>query len=672
MSECETGQDNAPIKEGFRSDGKVTLPQEPIDIESLLRNEGPILHVLIVVFHHKKGAVVEYAYPALQEDDPTELPEPWKQLPSLAIPDGAHKYEWDTVYFHLPSISLSQRTVFGISCYRQINAKDVKNPSRDITRTTVQKAICVLSSLPLYGHIRVHVWEVAEHYMKGGDLSNTEELPRLYKNLNASLNEGLLSSKELYLGLELRDLVLHFRHKVLVLFKLLLLERKVLFIHSPVHTLCSGILALVSLVPLMLQKGLNHAACVRSKDTHVLGDTRNLAEKCSPGDPKPSFVIGQDGDEVSAVKSQLSAEEELLAEIEDALTPEEEKHTHTTKIQAEKKDHEGMKRPSSSSSLKGRLSGMIGGNWVQRSPSEEKLQPPSPVKEPKELGEKNGVNFSVPRMNIKALDNLDLASAGFPLTIFSQGMVCHPYLALPYIDVLGDVNLRGYWVGASNDLFKHKKHLADVLVQLEDARVEVYDPELRRQLSLTTEDLRFADFIVKSVSEEASIPLEMEEWIRLHFWLYALHLAHGSREMEFYNAHFVSAWKETHNYRLWVGRPHDGILEINPGHPFSGQLSVSDVKLKLSHTLQSSERGRRINQTLSQTGKVVGGALSNAKGALSSWWNNISLGHEPPSPHMTGGVEEAHEVVGEEDDMVIIGVCNNDTTKISSPKKAKS
>ena len=67
----------------------------------------------------------------------------------------------------------------------------------------------------------------------------------------------------------------------------------------------------------------------------------------------------------------------------------------------------------------------------------------------------------------------------------------------------------------------------------------------------------------------------------------------------------------------------------------------------------------------------LGGALSNAKGALSSWWNNISMGHEPPSPH-AAGLDEAHEVVGEEDDMVIIGVCNNDTTKISTPKKAKS
>ena len=62
MSECETGQDTASIKEGFQSDNEVIIPQEPVDIESLLRNEGPILHVLIVVFHHKKGAVVSLAH----------------------------------------------------------------------------------------------------------------------------------------------------------------------------------------------------------------------------------------------------------------------------------------------------------------------------------------------------------------------------------------------------------------------------------------------------------------------------------------------------------------------------------------------------------------------------------------------------------------------------------
>jgi len=35
-----------------------------------------------------------------------------------------------------------------------------------------------------------------------------------------------------------------------------------------------------------------------------------------------------------------------------------------------------------------------------------------------------------------------------------------------------------------------------------DGRVEFHDFELRRQLSLTTADLRFADHLVRSISDE--------------------------------------------------------------------------------------------------------------------------------------------------------------------------
>jgi hypothetical protein len=54
------------------------------------------------------------------------LPLIWKTLPSLALPDGSHNHERDTIYFHLPDINDHNLTIFGVSCYRQINA-DVIN-----------------------------------------------------------------------------------------------------------------------------------------------------------------------------------------------------------------------------------------------------------------------------------------------------------------------------------------------------------------------------------------------------------------------------------------------------------------------------------------------------------------------------------------------------------------
>lgn len=66
-------------------------------------------------------------------------------------------------------------------------------------------------------------------------------------------------------------------------------------------------------------------------------------------------------------------------------------------------------------------------------------------------------------------------------------------------------------------------------VQIEDTRVEAADPELRRQLHLTTEDLRFADYIVRHVAEERhDVFLDGvgweggDEWIRAQFKVYLL------------------------------------------------------------------------------------------------------------------------------------------------------
>ena len=110
------------------------------------KDEFPVLHVVLVGFHHKKGKVlssliefwltnygisltgcmVEYAYPPLLpegEGHSSELPSQWKHLPSLAMPDGSHNYEADTAFFHLPDLEDPRKTIFGISCYRQIGEK---------------------------------------------------------------------------------------------------------------------------------------------------------------------------------------------------------------------------------------------------------------------------------------------------------------------------------------------------------------------------------------------------------------------------------------------------------------------------------------------------------------------------------------------------------------------
>ena len=71
------------------------------------------------------------------------------------MPDGSHNHEEDTAFFHLPALDDPRKTVFGISCFRQVSADALVNRTADITRGSVQKSVCVLSRLPLYGQIQV-------------------------------------------------------------------------------------------------------------------------------------------------------------------------------------------------------------------------------------------------------------------------------------------------------------------------------------------------------------------------------------------------------------------------------------------------------------------------------------------------------------------------------------
>lgn len=137
--------------------------------------------------------------------------------------------------------------------------------------------------------------------------------------------------------------------------------------------------------------------------------------------------------------------------------------------------------------------------------------------------------------NMLHLAHLNTENCGLPLQIFTKGYLCLPYLSLPYMDLLNDVNVRGYIVGATNVLFKQKRQLYDVLIDIETMRIECQDMELRKLLHLSTEDLRFADYIVKHVSEERhDVFLDGvgweggDEWIRAQFRIYVLCLLRTS------------------------------------------------------------------------------------------------------------------------------------------------
>jgi hypothetical protein len=564
-----------------------------------------VLHVLVIGFHHKKGCQLEYSHPPLMPDGDahsSELPSQWKHLPALALPDGSHNFSADTVYFHMPALDNPRKTVFGISCYRQIDADKLVNKTADITRGTVQKSVCVLSRLPLYGQIQVKMSLITEAYFAEGDFTRVDLIHETYDNLNACLTDDMLHTQQLYVGLSARAFVHKCRQRALMLFKLLLLERKVLFMQSPVNELCSFFLTLLSLHPGMLEGGLDEAARM------VPADTPPSSSPCEEERPVEGDYLKNE------------------AEIEKAEEASEVDNDDTGSIASNAgsiAEMAGEKLGNINRKLSGALGYIAGYSEGQQK---------SDVPEGTEAAIQIAPNFAT----IAGMNSQDF---GLPLNIFTGGNLCHPYLSLSYLDVLSQPSIHGYMMGATNILFRQKKGISEIVIDIEADRYEVHDQELKRALHLTTEDLRFVDNVIKHVSEESSDAFldgvgweGGDEWVRAQFRFYLVCLLRTSLEptsapeANLFNSSFMNLWRRTKNYQFWRGNEamcKSVAEEVPLGHPFSGHLSMDDMKLHLSNTISNTEGGKKVSAAVSNTGRVVAGGLSSAKGAISSLWSSF-------------------------------------------------
>ncbi|XP_056376382.1 late secretory pathway protein AVL9 homolog [Hyla sarda] len=611
---------------------------------------GPVLHIVVVGFHHKKGCQVEFSYPPLipgEGHDSNLLPEEWKYLPFLALPDGAHNFQEDTVFFHLPPRSGERKTVYGVSCYRQIEAKALKVRQADVTRETVQKSVCVLSQLPLYGLLQAKLQLITHAYFEEKDFSQISILKELYEHMNGSLGGSALEGSQLYLGLSPRDLVLQFRQKVLILFKLILLEKKVLFYVSPVNRLVGSLMTVLSLFPGMIEHGLTEGSHYRPR--------QSIAEEDIPA---VSFSLGN-----SPTPSQISSSKDEDTEIgQVSLVEPSRPEVSATEPEVDANGSIEYLRPPSHTSPES-----VESDWETLDPSilEEcvtdegevwNLGPGPCEHHTKDTITSGSIPITVQPQSKTGqavftpglISGLEEDKYGMPLAIFTKGYLCLPYMALQQHHLLSDVSVRGFVAGATNILFRQQKHLSDAIVEVEDAKLNIHDPELRKILNPTTADLRFIDHLVKHVTENRDdVFLDGtgweggDEWIRAQFALYLHSLLSASSQPESekvlsdYGSAFIAMWKITHNYRVWNSNKHPALAEVNPSHPFQGNYSVSDVKLRLSHSVQSSERGKKLgnavvttSRNMVQTGRAVGqsvgGALISAKSAMSSWLSTFS------------------------------------------------
>ncbi|EGG13046.1 uncharacterized protein MELLADRAFT_87009 [Melampsora larici-populina 98AG31] len=244
--------------------------------------------VVLISFDHALGPTVEWSYPPSISEGEAISEQINRNLPFLALPDGAHLQTEDYSYFHLflPHISTTS-TVFGIS-----------------------QLAMVLANQPVFGCIRDKLGVVTRALFAQRDFADRSILEDFYHSLEASFELGLgegggevrvpspstapsdsapfnqdtspnaldkafdtnavqpdkLSAaaikkgkeKEragdvaIYMGTNLRELIHHFRLKTLQLVKLLMLQRRIMFYGHPVESLCTYQYSLVSLLPCLL------------------------------------------------------------------------------------------------------------------------------------------------------------------------------------------------------------------------------------------------------------------------------------------------------------------------------------------------------------------------------------------------------------------------------------
>ncbi|CDK29969.1 unnamed protein product [Kuraishia capsulata CBS 1993] len=262
--------------------------------------------ICIVDFHHIRGPEIEHWVDSQslhgigQSDRIKQINEMWPSLPFQSLPDGAHLFEESFANFtlilndgssedsfELPAEKRSEwednavrgETLFGCSCIRQMPTSDLKTVEKGMTRSIVQKAIVMITKYPITVQLREKLSIVTTSFFHQRDFHDKEIIDSLFENVsilyspfkveNDDLFESergkqqshdqtqpsnvkVLKESDFYVGLNLRDLLRTLGKNLLVLFKALLLEKRIIFFSKNLMKLSNFQYSLLSLIPSLL------------------------------------------------------------------------------------------------------------------------------------------------------------------------------------------------------------------------------------------------------------------------------------------------------------------------------------------------------------------------------------------------------------------------------------
>lgn len=282
---------NLPIKRNSESSthSVISVKSGNNSDHTTEKDDDMVFAICVVDFHHQRGPEIQWWR---SNYHPTYTPDLFRNIPFQALPDGSHLFEETFLNFNLvydfdqgrsiddfEALNEFQgdprhlKTLFGCSCVRQVRTSELsaeeRERNKDITRSIVQKAVVVIvRKQPIFTKIKEKLSIITKSFFLQESLNNTEVLDHLFDNLNSQfklvdneLQVNLEQEEEYYVNLDLRSSILKFKSNFMIIFKALLLEKKILIYSTDnLESLAQFQNNLISLIPNLINN-LDDSGC---------------------------------------------------------------------------------------------------------------------------------------------------------------------------------------------------------------------------------------------------------------------------------------------------------------------------------------------------------------------------------------------------------------------------
>ena len=194
-------------------------------------------HIVALSFEHRIGNKIDGVYPEFP--DLPHISEWNLGIPFIGIPDKAHDACSSIIQFTLPDPTSERGFVYGLAVYRAIEASELtKDPS--IIRNQVQKSLCVISKVPLYGELEKPL--KSELYNNFENL--VEKLPTIFDNL-----KNKIENRKEFSGISYATLFQALGVNVLTIIKALVMQKRILIFADNSEMVSKMTMAIGSLLP---------------------------------------------------------------------------------------------------------------------------------------------------------------------------------------------------------------------------------------------------------------------------------------------------------------------------------------------------------------------------------------------------------------------------------------